>query len=159
MVDMHLGRLSDEDLDRLYTLRKRIMPNGELTKRAQLILNFGYDTKKMYHLVRLLSEVRQLLETGDMDLERDNEIYKSVRRGEWSLDKLKNYFSSEEKSLKELYDKSTLPYGPPEEEIKTLLLHILEEHYGSLSAVIVQPGRAESTLDQIQILIERSKLR
>ena len=104
--------------------------------RLKSIIKYGWDVKFGYNVVRLLLETEQLLETGDLDLERDREILKSIRRGEWSLEKVRSFFDEREKSLKALYDKSDLPYAPDEEAVKTLLIHCLEEHYGSLNKFV-----------------------
>ncbi|MCK9556371.1 nucleotidyltransferase domain-containing protein, partial [bacterium] len=58
---------------RQYMLEK--CPTG---KRKELVDKFGYDVKYASHLVRLLLECEQLLETGEMDLMRDKEILKSI---------------------------------------------------------------------------------
>src|SRR5206468_3796781 len=51
-------------------------------KRAEVVAAHGYDTKFAYHVVRLLGEVEQILLEGDIDLQRDNERLKAIRRGE-----------------------------------------------------------------------------
>lgn len=71
----------------LLNLQKQIMQNGNISKRINLIDKFGYDTKFAYNLVRLLNECEQILVEGDLDLERSKEMLKSIRKGEWSLEK------------------------------------------------------------------------
>lgn len=117
-------------------LRKAVYTSGHITKRLDNVIKYGWDIKFGYHVVRLVLETEQLLETGDLDLERDREILKSIRRGEWSLDKVTDFFNSKEKYLRDLYEKSDLPYKPNLEAIKNLLLHCLEEHYGSLDKYV-----------------------
>ena len=107
-------------------------------KRKEIIDKYGYDLKFLYHTVRLLNEIEQILIEGDLDLQRNNEQLKSIRRGEWTTQQGFEYFNSKEKSLEELYSKSTLPHFPNEELIKNLLLQCLEQHYGSLDKVIVR---------------------
>lgn len=107
-------------------------------KRKEIIDKFGYDLKFAYHTVRLLNEIEQILLEGDLDLQRNNEQLKSIRRGEWTLEQVIEYFNVKEKSLEELYTKSTLSNSPNEQIIKNLLLQCLEQHYGSLDKVIVK---------------------
>ena len=44
-------------------------------------LEHGIDTKFAYHVVRLILEVEQILVEGDIDLQRNHEQLKAVRRG------------------------------------------------------------------------------
>lgn len=118
-------------------------------KRKERVNEFGFDTKFAYHVVRLLNEVEQIMVEGDLDLQRNREQLKSIRRGEWTQDQITQYFTDKEKILEETYSKSTLPYGPDEEKIKDLLLKCLEHHYGNLDKIIVVPGRLENALRQI----------
>jgi predicted nucleotidyltransferase len=129
--------------------------NRSNPKRAELIEKFGYDTKFGYHLVRLALECEQILEHGDLDLGRDRETMKSIRRGEWSLDQLKEWFAIKEKSLEKLYETSKLPHGPDEGAIKGLLVQCLEEHYGSLQAAIAQPEKHGQLIAELEELVRR----
>lgn len=106
------------------------------TKRREDYDKHGYSTKFAYHVVRLLSEVEQILTEGDLDLTRNREQLKSIRRGEWSKDQITEYFEKKEKDLEELYLASTLQHKPVEKDIKQLLMNCLEHHYGSLDGCI-----------------------
>ena len=59
-------------------------------KRAELVAEHGFDTKFGYHVVRLIGEVEQILVEGDIDLQRDNEQLKAIRRGEWTEERLRH---------------------------------------------------------------------
>jgi predicted nucleotidyltransferase len=121
-------------------------PNG---KRLALVEEYGYDVKFAYHVVRLLNEVEQIMTEGDLDLQRNNDQLKAIRRGEWTEEFLRQWAADKEKSLEDVYLKSTLPHSPDEEVIKTLLLECLEIHYGSLKACIVQQDRVTVALRRI----------
>lgn len=123
-------------------------------KRKKLLEDFGYDVKFAYHVVRLLNEVEQILIEQDLDLERNREQLKAIRRGEWTLEQLESYFHDKEKSLEELYSSSQLPHSPDKNEIKTLLLECLEQHYGKLDTVINQDQVAIQALRQIDKILE-----
>jgi hypothetical protein len=125
-------------------------------KRKEIVEQYGYDVKFAYHVVRLISEVEQILSEGDLDLQRNREALKSIRRGEWTEAAVKDYFARKETELEKLYHESQLPYFPDEERIKNLLLECLEEHYGSLDGCVIIPGRAMTYLREIQSIIEKA---
>jgi len=123
-------------------------------KRQALIDEFGYDVKFAYHLVRLSLEAEQILEEHTLDLERNREILKSIRRGDWTEEQVKEWFAQKEKHLDDLYHNSTLPHSPDEDAIKELLLNCLEHHYGNLSNAVVIPGRERNALLKIREIVE-----
>lgn len=124
-------------------------------KRAELIAEHGFDTKFAYHVVRLIGEVEQILVEGDIDLQRDRELLKAIRRGEWTEDRLRAWFAAKESQLEATYAASTLRATPDEVGIKALLMESLEEHYGSLSACVVEPDRLAVSLRAIQAELDR----
>lgn len=129
------------------------VPEG---KRAELKEKYGYDVKFAYHLVRLIGEVEQILSEGDLDLEKDRERLKGIRRGEWTEEQVREFFFSKEKSLESLYQSSDLPYKPREEEIKVLLLACLEEYYGSIEECIKEESNVNSKIiSELNSIIER----
>jgi len=124
-------------------------------KRKDLVATHGYDTKFAYHVVRLLGEVEQILVEGDIDLQRDNERLKAIRRGEWTEARLRQWAADKEADLERAYAASQLPPKPDEERLKELLLNCLEEHYGTLEGCLVRPDRAVATLRNIQAELDR----
>ncbi len=96
----------------------------------------GYSTKFAYHVVRLISEIEMILAEADLDLTRNREQLKAVRRGEWSKEQLREFFVTKEKHLEALYISSSLRQKPDETAIRQLLLNCLEHHYGSLDGCI-----------------------
>jgi len=126
-------------------------------KRAKLVAERGFDTKFGYQVVRLIGEVEQILMEGDIDLQRNNEQLKAIRRGEWTENRLRQWFAGKESHLERLYVESTLQPVPDEDRIKALLMDCLEEHYGSLEGCVMDPGRAVATLRNIQAELDRVK--
>jgi len=120
------------------------------SSRKELIAKHGYDTKFAYHIYRLADEADQILSHGDIDLQRANEVMKAIRRGQWPLDKLLEWFDSKEKALTELYSTSKLQHSPNEDEIKGLLVQCLESHYGDLSDCIKLDLDKTKLIDEIQ---------
>lgn len=140
-----------------YSQLKKIKTKNPTGKRVHLIEQFGYDTKFAGHVVRLLDECEQILMHGDIDLQLNKEQVKAVRRGEWTLEQLENYFQFKEKELEKLYISSSLQKYPDEQAIKQLLLDCLEEYYGTLTNDEVRLGdKFEKTLIQIRELAERA---
>jgi hypothetical protein len=114
-----------------------------------MVQKYGYDLKFAYHVVRLLNEVEQIMIEHDLDLERNREQLKSIRRGEWKKEEIVDYFQTKEKELESLYTNSKLPHSPNENKIKKILLECLEMHYGSLDGAIQFEGNIIEILDNI----------
>jgi predicted nucleotidyltransferase len=126
----------------------------EGSKRAALVEKFGWDVKFGYHVVRLAEEAEQILRTGDLDLTRSRELYKSIRRGEWSLAQLMEWFDRKKIHLEELVAESKLPAKPDWDWSRNLLVQALEMHYGDVSNCVTVPGKAEALVREIKDLIE-----
>lgn len=138
-----------------YQQVKKMAGHERTGKRAAIVEQFGYDVKFAYHVVRLLNEVEQILTEGDLDLMRNREQLKSIRRGEWTEQQIRDYFAKKEAELETLYQESKLPWGPDESAIKQLLLNCLEEHYGSLEKCIVNPDAAVTALREVAAVLEK----
>jgi uncharacterized protein len=135
----------------LHKIRTK-QPEG---KRVAIVERHGFDVKFAYHVVRLLGEVEQILIEGDIDLQRDHERLKAIRRGEWDEERLRTWCAEKEGHLEQAYAASTLRATPDEAAIKSLLVDCLEEHYGSLANCVVDPDRAIGTLRIIQQELDR----
>jgi len=129
--------------------------NSSNPKRAADIEKNGMDTKFAYHVARLALECEQILSTHDLDLQRDRELLKSIRRGEWTFDRLEQWFQDKERNLEELYVKSNLRTYPDEKAIKNLLIQCLEHHYGSLESAIVQTPDVTALLQDMESVLEK----
>lgn len=102
------------------------------SKRYDSIIKYGFDVKFAYHVIRLLNEIEQILTEHDLDLERNREQLKSIRRGEWKKEDVIDYFEKKEKNLERLVIKSDLPYKIREGEIRDLLVLCLNKHFGNV---------------------------
>lgn len=131
--------------------------NSSNPKRKEAIGTFGYDVKFAYHLIRLLLEVEQILVEQTLDIERNSNILKTVRNGEWSFDELLQWFSNKEKSLEIIYANSKLRDKPEESKIKKLLLECLEIHYGDLSSIVKVQKDTSQLIQELEYLIEKYK--
>lgn len=119
--------------------------------RTELIAKFKYDVKMASHSLRLLDQIEQIITTGDLDLMRNREEVKAMRNGEWGpFEKFEKYVLDRLKVLEELALKKTvLPYRPPYEELKVLLLSMIEDYYGSVDKMIVPEKPNVSCLENI----------
>jgi uncharacterized protein len=124
-------------------------------KRQASIDAHGYDVKAGYHVVRLALECEQILIEGDLDLERNREQLKAIRRGEWSAERLQQFFEDKERHLENLATESKLPKYPDEDAIRALLLKCLEAHYGNLQNAVVRQNVSDRVLADMQAVIDR----
>lgn len=131
---------------------------GQITKRRDSIKKFGFDVKFAYHIVRLMEECDQILNTGDLNLQRDADLLKAIRRGEWSEERILSYFETKEKQLELDYASSTLRYGADESLIRTLLMSCLEHHYGNLEDCVAELGKSERVLNEMIALLHKNSL-
>lgn len=134
-------------------IRNKVNASNE--KRAASIAEHGYDLKFAYHIVRLLNEVEQILVEGDLDLQRNREQLKDIRRGEWTIDQVERYFEEKERALEATYANSKLPHGPDEAVIKRLLMNCLEEHYGDLSNAVRMDTNVEALVRDMRVVLDR----
>ncbi len=125
-------------------------------KRKEIREQFGFDVKFAYHVVRLLDECEQILVHGDIDLRRNREHMKAIRKGEVSEEDVRKWASDKEKQLEKLYVESKLPHSPDHKKIQVLLESCLEEHYGSLEECIVHEDAAVRALREVAEVLDRN---
>ena len=130
-METGLENLTDEELKELNIYC------SNLNSRSLGVLAHGVDYKFAYHVVRLVLEAEQILIEHDLNIEQNSEILKSIRRGEWSLEKIQEWFNVKERVLESIYATSTLRHAPDQDSIKRLLVECLEDHYGSLDNAVV----------------------
>jgi uncharacterized protein len=124
-------------------------------KRHHLLDDYNFDTKQSYHPLRLLDELNQLLDTGEIDLMRNRDECISMRNGTWgNFEKfestvLKRLELIEEKALK---NSSNIPSTPNVGSLKVLLQECIEEYYGNLNALSGTDYEFISTKDVMEKL-------
>lgn len=126
--------------------------NASNEQRAADIEAYGYSLKFAYHVPRLLSEVEQILIEHDLDLERNSELLKSIRRGEWTLERLEAWTEKKLMALEDTFAKSDLRIKPDEKVLKELLMQCLEQHYGKIERVQKEQSLL---LDDLKLLLEK----
>jgi len=135
----------------LHKMRTKAPEEG--SKRAELRDKFGFDVKFAYHVVRLLDEVEQILNYGDIDLQRAREHLKEIRRGEVPEAEIRRWATEKEKYLEKLYEDSSLRHSPDEVAVKQLLIDCLEHHYGSLEKAVSTPDSAAHLVLEMECTI------
>ena len=94
-------------------------------KRKLLVEKHGYDVKNAAHLIRLLRMGIEFLNEGELYPERkDASQLIQIKRGEWSLEKVKKTAESLFGKCETAYIKSKLPNNPDEKKIKELALEL-----------------------------------
>lgn len=150
-----LPHLTINDLKKYYRCYDDTIKGG---KRRETTKILGMDPKFAYHIVRLLDESEQILTTGDLILDNNTKILKSVRNGEWSIERIEHWFQNKQIQLEQLYiDSTTVPYKANESSIKKLLLECLEEYYGSLDNLITMPDMNKNLINDLEQLIFKYK--
>jgi hypothetical protein len=146
----NLESLTDKELFEYAQLYDNMLGESE---RAEYVKFHSYDVKFGYHLLRLLDEAQQLLETGEMDLQRAKEPMKAIRRGEWKKEDLVKWAQDKAAELDVAFTNTKLPQKPDEVQLKKLLIECLEMHYGSLDKAFHLPGKEEHLLQQIAAMV------
>ena len=124
-------------------------------KRIEIREKYGWDVKFGMHVVRLLGQCEQILVEGDLNLQRNKEHLKAIRRGEVSLEDVGKWFTEKERQLEKLYVESKLQHSPDQEKIKTLLLQCLEEHWGSIDNCIQEGDEAIKLIQEMDEVLQR----
>lgn len=100
-------------------------------KRKAIVERFGYDVKNAAHLIRLLKMGIEFLTEGALYVERkDAAELLAIKRGEWSLDKVKSRANELFRLAEEAYVRSSLPTEPNRKAAEELCLGLIVEHHG-----------------------------
>lgn len=138
-----------------YSQIHKIKTKNPEGKRKEIVEKYGFDVKFGYHTIRLLNQCEQILMEHDLDLERNREQLKSIRRGNWTLKDIDDYFKAKEAELEKLYINSTLRHSPDEQAIKQLLINCLEEHFGNLNNCIILPDNTQNLISDIDNILNK----
>ena len=95
-------------------------------KRKTLVDKFGYDCKNTQHLIRLLRQGIEFLETGDLVVERPDKVELiQIKTGQWSIEKVKSKAMELFQIMEQAEKKSPLPEKPDTDAIDKLVQDIL----------------------------------
>jgi predicted nucleotidyltransferase len=140
-----------------YSQLSRLKGKTKKSKRYEMVQEYGYDIKFAYHTVRLVLEAEQILAEKDIDLRQHSDMLKAIRRGEWTEQRVRDWFAQKESALEELYHTSDLRYEPDELALKDLLIDCLECHYGDLSSAVRRPREVDDLVSDIEKVLRRYK--
>jgi predicted nucleotidyltransferase len=94
-------------------------------KRKELVQRHGYDTKNAAHLIRLLRMGIEYLNTGELQVIRqDATQLLEIKRGEWTLEKVKSEAERLFISAKTAFTLSKLPDKPDRDKINKLCISL-----------------------------------
>jgi uncharacterized protein len=98
-------------------------------KRCELETNFGYDTKHGMHLIRLMRMCKEILETGDVHVKRDDrDELLAIRFGHIKYDDLIEEAEKLEKQCEIAFEKSSLPKKPDYEFLNSKIVSIVDRY-------------------------------
>lgn len=133
----------------LLDIYKSVDRSARLNKTGQNV-----DWKFVYHVVRLMLEAEQILQTGDLNLRRDGKFLKAIREGFMSIQELLLWFSDKEKQLERLNNNSLLQSKPNREQIRKVLLNCLECVYQNLDQIVYIPNnKADKAMGEIRRIL------
>jgi predicted nucleotidyltransferase len=99
-------------------------------KRRRLVEKHGYDTKNASHLIRLLRMGVEFLTDGVLHIHRhDAHELKAIKRGEWSLEKIKAESDKWFELSHEAYVRSPLPAQPDREKAEKLVIKWIKQFH------------------------------
>lgn len=97
--------------------------------REELLTKYGVDTKFLSHLIRLLFEGKDLLQTGELHFPlKEANILKDIRQGKWEVSKIFDLSNELEKEIESLAILSKLPSKPNYEEIEKFLIKVTKDN-------------------------------
>lgn len=100
-------------------------------KRRQLVDLFGYDTKNASHLIRILRQGIDFMQTGDLEVYRsDAEELIAIKQGLWSFEKVRDLAAQLDEDLQTAGEHSPLPAEPDWDAINKLAVHMYETQRG-----------------------------
>jgi uncharacterized protein len=98
--------------------------------RTKMIQEHGYDLKFASHLIRLLSESIEFLETGKLTLPlREVSLIRDIKEGLCDLQYVKELTEHYEKLIEDVDCKSQLQHIPQFDKINTLQISLIENYW------------------------------
>lgn len=101
-------------------------------KRKKLVEKYGYDTKNASHLIRLLRMAIEFLNEGKLYVQRNSDATEllDIKKGKWTLEKIKSEADRLFKLADESYVKSSLPNELDKQMINQFMCGLMEQYFG-----------------------------
>ncbi len=124
------GNKLGELIDRYQGIKRKYFSGGCMgAKRRELVRRLGYDAKNAAHLIRLLRMGVEFLVEGELHVARaDAENLLEIKRGEWSIERVKEEAERLFKLAEEAYVRSALPAKPETARAEKLCLDIIGQY-------------------------------
>ncbi|MEM7553494.1 MAG: nucleotidyltransferase domain-containing protein [Cyanobacteria bacterium P01_A01_bin.84] len=104
--------------------------NNRNPARAEMERKSGFDLKHGMHCIRLLRSGLEILQTGNLTVDRrisgDANNLRAILEGEYSYEKVMKMSEDIVAEMDEVYDKSNLPHKPNLNEINDLCMELVE---------------------------------
>lgn len=141
-----------------YSQLNKAKSTEKVGKRKVDIDRLGYDPKSLYHCARLIDQCEQILSTGTLELGRNKEYLKSIRREEISFEEVQSKFKEKESYLTKLYETSdVVPLLPQKAKIKDLLFQCIEMHYGDLTQIVPKEDAYRRAFEEISSVVSKHR--
>jgi hypothetical protein len=105
-------------------------------RRYESNLNKNYDSKNMYHSIRLVRMGKEIAQGNGIILDRreagDRDFIMDVRHHKFEYDELMEIITKEEKELNDAIAKSALPNEIDVNVVNDILIDIRKRYYGSI---------------------------
>lgn len=103
---------------------------SKVGNRKELVTKYGYDVKFASHLIRLLIEAKELLETGELRFPlRDKDLIMSIKNGKMDIHNILEMAESLENDVREIEKKSNLKYSCDELQLNKFVIKVFEDFY------------------------------
>lgn len=107
---------------------------SKATNRKGLMEKHGFDTKYGSHLVRLMLEGEELLETGELVFPlKERQLLLDIKLGKYPMEEVLEMADHYESIIEACRDKSDLPAKPQFKKIETLCMELIKFHLGYTS--------------------------
>ena len=132
----------------------------EIEKQYGIPHSIGFDKVEEEVARRdMNNECEMIMTEGDLDLRRNKEHLKAIRRGDVPETDIRQWAADKEKQLEGWYGspKCAVPFKRREPEIKQLLMDCLEHHYGDLSACVVREDVMLRAFREVANVVDRHR--
>lgn len=127
------------------------VPNEILITRRNGKVAIQGNTKHGAHLVRLIRMAREILETGTVNVRRDDaEEILAIRNGSWSFEKIVQFSEDEDESLASVMKQSKLPATPNIKKIHQVVCDMVIDFNKDLNPSLkVTDARLEKVFESL----------
>jgi predicted nucleotidyltransferase len=98
-------------------------------KRMEMRELHGYDVKAGSHLIRLMYEGIEVLETGELNVYRpERDLLTDIKLGKYKFEEVMKMYQALDNKLKIAYEKSKLPEKPDYHKINNFIIELTKEY-------------------------------